>query len=307
MLSRQLIRADLNLLVALQALLDERSVTRAAEQLFITQPALSKKLKKLQDLFDDELFSRLPSGLVPTPKALELEKQLPNVLGQLNQLIGGTEFVPAEYCGVFRIAMPESLSVWMVPHILAKLAELAPGVTLRIEDPSAHFIDELTNGRIDFVFHIAKDYPGAIYVESLGGVEVRCVMRSDHPLAQNEILTQEDFLSYPHVRLYVAKLTKQDIGLVDERLAEIGKKRRIILETPHLTACLDTLRVTDALLVASGYVAAYPLAGDVVSKPVPIGLENPELELGIIYHRRVIDNPPHQWLKSLMIDIMGSG
>ncbi len=305
MLSRQLIRADLNLLVALQALLEERSVTRAAEQLFITQPALSKKLKKLQDLFNDELFSRLPYGLVPTPKALELEKQLPNVLRQLNYLIGGAEFMPAEYCGDFRIAMPESLSVWLVPRLLAKLAELAPGVTLRIEDPSAQFIDELTNGRIDFVFHVAKDYPGAIYVESLGGIEVRCMMRSDHPLAQQKTLTQEDFLNYPHVRLYVAKLTKQDIGLIDERLAEMGKKRRLILETPHLTACLDTLRVTDALLVASGHVAAYPLAGDVVSKPLPSGLENPDLQLGIIYHRRVTEHAPHQWLKALLLDCIG--
>ena len=305
MLSRQLVRADLNLLVALQALLEERSVTGAAEQLFITQPALSKKLKKLQDLFDDELFSRLPYGLVPTPKALELEKQLPNVLRQLNHLIDGTEFVPVEYCGVFRIAMPESLSVWLASRLLAKLAQLAPGVTLRIEDPSARFIDELNNGRMDFVFHLAKNYPGAIHVESLGGVESRCVMRSDHPLAEKKTLTQQDFLLYPHVRLYVSKITEQDIGLIDERLAKMGKKRRLILETPHLTACLDTLRVTDALLVTSDHVAAYPLAGDIVSKSLPSELETPDLQLGIIYHRRVAEYAPHQWLKALMLDIMG--
>jgi DNA-binding transcriptional LysR family regulator len=306
MLSRQFIRADLNLLVALQALLEERSVTRAAEQLFITQPALSKKLKKLQDLFNDELFSRLPYGLLPTPKALELEKQLPNILRQLNQLIGGTEFVPAEYSGVFRIAMPESLSVWLVPRLLAKLAKIAPGVTLRIEDPSAQFIDELTNGRVDFAFHVVKDYPGAIHVESLGGLESRCIMRSDHPLAQKKLLTQKDFLSYTHVRLYVAKLTKLDIGLIDERLAETGQKRRVILETPHLTACLDTLKVTDALLVASGHVAAYSLSGGFVSKPIPDSLENPDLEVGIFYHRRVTEHAPHQWLKALMLELMSS-
>ena len=306
MLSRQLVRADLNLLVALQALLEERSVTRAAEQLFITQPALSKKLKKLQDLFGDELFSRLPYGLVPTPKALEIEKQLPNILHQLNHLIGATEFVPAEYSGVFRVAIPESLSVWLVPRLLEKLAKLAPSVTLRIEDPSAQFIDELANGRMDFVFHVAKDYPGPIHVESLGGAESHCVMRSDHPLAKKKMLTQQDFLLFPHVRLYVSKITKQDVGLIDERLAEMGKKRRVILESPHLTACLDTLRVTDALLVTTEYVAAYPLAGDIVSKSLPSELETPGLELGIFYHRRVSVSAPHQWLKTLMLDIMGS-
>lgn len=305
MLSRALIRADLNLLVAMQALLEERNVTRAAERLYITQPALSKTLQKLRDLFDDELFTRAPYGLVPTPKALEIEQLLPGLLGQLNQLIGGADFVPAEYEGHFRIAMPENLSVWLMPLLLEKVALVAPKITLHIEDPSQHFIDDLTSGRVDFAFHVAKNYPGAIYVDVLGDVESSCLVRKDHPLVQEGEVSLREFLAYPHLRLYLARLTKEDVGLVDERLSELGLVRRIVMETTHLATCLGALQATDAIMVASKGAVDHS-GGGVVALPVPSELAVQGLQFGLVYHRRVMGHEPHLWLKALIVELLSA-
>ncbi|MCZ6830223.1 MAG: LysR family transcriptional regulator, partial [Gammaproteobacteria bacterium] len=105
MISRQLIRMDLNLLVVLQVLLEERNVTRAAERLSVSQPALSKTLQKLRESFDDELFTRTAHGLIPTPKAEALGAGLPTALLSLDKLLEDEEFDPATYEGAFRIAI----------------------------------------------------------------------------------------------------------------------------------------------------------------------------------------------------------
>lgn len=304
MLSRKLIRADLNLLVALQALLEERNVTHAAERLYITQPALSKTLQKLRDLFDDPLFSRSAYGLIPTPRALELEEQLPNVLRQLNHLIGGADFVPAEYGGDFRLAMPESLSAWVMPQLLSAIEEHAPNITLHVEDPGQQFVEDLTSGRLDFAFHLAKDYPGSIYVDVLGQAEMSCLMRADHPLANYKTISQKDFLDYPHVRLYLARATKEDVGIVDELLAELGQRRRIMMETTHLTACLDTLQATDAMLVASKSIIDMSGSDKLIAKPMPKSLQGESIEFGLVYHRRVMGHAAHQWLKDLIVSTL---
>lgn len=303
MLSRALIRADLNLLVALQALLEERNVTRAAERLYITQPALSKTLQKLRDLFEDELFTRVPYGLVPTPKALEIEERLPDVLRQLNGIVGGADFIPAEYEGEFRLAMPESVSAWIMPPLLSLLADQAPGVTLHVEDPSQHFVDELASGRVDFAFHVVKDYPGAVYVDSLGRLDATCIVRKEHPLAGETAMCLDDFLAYPHLRLYLARLTKEDVGLVDERLSELGLSRRVIMETTHLATCLGALQSTDSIWVSAKGVVDHSL-GEVVMLPLPDELVTEPIEFGLIYHRRVKGHEPHRWLKSLIVDLL---
>ena len=99
MISRQLIRMDLNLLVVLQVLLEERNVTRAAERLSVSQPALSKTLQKLRESFDDELFTRTAHGLIPTPKAETLGASLPTALLTLGKLLEDDAFDPASYEG----------------------------------------------------------------------------------------------------------------------------------------------------------------------------------------------------------------
>ena len=127
MISRKLIRTDLNLLVALQILLEERNVTRAAERLSVSQPALSKTLQKLRDSFEDELFTRTAHGLVPTPRAEELAHELPALLESVERVLGDEGFDPATFDGSFKILLPPILSEALLPGLMAELSEIGPG------------------------------------------------------------------------------------------------------------------------------------------------------------------------------------
>ena len=109
MISRRLIRTDLNLLVVLQILLEEHNVTRAAERLSVSQPAMSRTLQRLRDTFEDELFTRTAHGLVPTPRAEELRRELPDLLESIEHVLGDADFSPDTYAGSFKLLMPPIL------------------------------------------------------------------------------------------------------------------------------------------------------------------------------------------------------
>ena len=122
MISRKLVRTDLNLLVALQILLEERNVTRAAERLSVSQPALSKTLQKLRAAFDDELFTRTAHGLVPTPRAEVLARDLPALLESVESVLGNDDFDPMTYVGGFKLLLPPIVSESLLPALMAMIS-----------------------------------------------------------------------------------------------------------------------------------------------------------------------------------------
>ena len=124
---RELGRLDLNLLVALEALLEERSVSRAAERLFITQSAMSKTLGRLRELFDDPLFIRQSSGMVPTPRAEQLAGHLPEVLQAVQAMLEPAQFDPLTFDGEFSLMVQGHMGVWILPLLLERLRQTAPG------------------------------------------------------------------------------------------------------------------------------------------------------------------------------------
>ena len=119
----QLHRVDLNLLVALQALIEEQNVTRAAERLFITQPAMSKTLQRLRDLFDDPLFTRSSHGLIPTPKTEELRAPLADVLDRLNMIVTPADFIPESVAGESGYADDLAIGAHVVGGIIENSGE----------------------------------------------------------------------------------------------------------------------------------------------------------------------------------------
>ncbi len=123
---QKLSRLDLNLLVSLQALLEEKSVTRAAERLFITQPAMSRVLQRLRHQLDDPLFTRTGNELVPTPKARELQARLPALLDNILEMVSGGEFDPATYEGEITIAVPEFVAISLISELTKLVTQQAP-------------------------------------------------------------------------------------------------------------------------------------------------------------------------------------
>ena len=312
MLSRQLLRIDLNLLVAFQILMEERSVTRTAERLSVSQPALSKTLQRLRETFEDELFTRTAHGLIPTPRAEELGSGLPEALGLLDDLLKPAEFVPSTYQGMFRLALPPLFAEVLLPGLMETLMLEAPGVHVLSGDVSADFQERLKLAEIDFAISVVAETDRDVHAEPLRTISPRCYMRKDHPLAGKK-MNLKDFLTYPHVRLYLPGLSRENLSLVDEVLGERELYREIVLETTQFAPAIGVLARTDCLLVANVGLANNPaLADHIAVQPIPEELTRlfsghsgvNRSRLALLRHTRTSNSEPHQWLRQQITDHM---
>jgi len=196
-------RIDLNLLVAFQVLMQEKNVTRSAERLFVTQPAMSKTLNRLRNLIDDELFVRSSHGLTPTPKTLELEKPVNDILEQLTELmVTNQEFDPANTSATISIAtLGTSASVGM-PNFINQMRQQAPKLMLISQNLDDKWEDRLRTGNLDFAIVAKNSYSDDFLARKLMNIKPTIYMRKDHPLANLEQITIEDRRQYDHVAVY---------------------------------------------------------------------------------------------------------
>ncbi|MCB1704204.1 MAG: LysR family transcriptional regulator [Halioglobus sp.] len=299
----------MNLLVALQILLEERNVTRAAERLSVSQPALSKTLQKLRDSFDDELFTRTSHGLVPTPRAEELGVELPALLETIEQVLGDAEFSPDTYAGSFKLLMPPILCESLLPRLMAELAEIAPNVQIIMAEVPPNYQEYLKKGDADFAAFLALDTERDILAEPIAVIEPRCYMRVNHPLASKEMDLQ-DFLAYPHLRLYLPGLTRENTSMVDDVLGEYGVHRNIVLETTQFSSAVGVLNHTDALLVANaGFQEGGLYRERILGQEMPAELQrmirnsksSNRGKMSLMRHTRTSRSAPHQWMRTLLM------
>jgi DNA-binding transcriptional LysR family regulator len=300
----QLSRVDFKLLLALQVLIEERNVTRAAERLHVTQPALSKTLQKLKELFNDPLFTRGSHGLIPTPKTEELALKLPPLLEQLQLLVEEQEFDPTRYRGRFRLALPQLIAQTMVPHLVERLSQRAPQLELEVTDLSANYLEELATGQRDFIIQRQLNFDPDYLCHTLGFGQALCVMRHDHPLSHKSRMSLEDYLSYPHVRVYFPGMNDNNAGLIDEVLQQQQLTRRVLLATTDLGSALETLIQSDCLMVgAMHYTNLKRFSGLLHAMPFPEDLPFPEISFALVQHRRSLNSRAHQWLKDQILDM----
>lgn len=295
-------RVDLNLLVSLQVLLEERNVTRAAERLFITQPAMSKTLQRLRDLYRDPLLVRSGRTLVPTPKAQELQRQLPDLLADIADLVRNKEFSPSKFVGRIGLAMPEFLAVLIVPRLIKILIKEAPNLTLAVNSELESYAKELEDGNVDFAIEHEEELTDDFIRTALGGFTLACWMRRGHPLADEE-LTTEKMLRYKFVHYYMLNtesITSKAAPLFDRWIARQGYTREKVLVTTQLMTALDTIHGTDCLMIGS--LQDLEVEGEfyeVVRKPLPESLQiDPFFPLCIVQHHRTATSPVHQWVVS---------
>jgi DNA-binding transcriptional LysR family regulator len=310
MISRQLIRTDLNLLVVLQVLLEERNVTRAAERLFVSQPALSKTLQKLREAFDDELFTRTAHGLIPTPKAENLGTNLPEALAQLDKLLEDDVFDPATYDGTFRIAVSPLYAEILLPGLMTEIVSSAPGVRILTLDVMPEYQDQLKLGEVDFVAYVVSDTDGDIHAEPIKNIKPLCYMRKGHPLEKKKKLEIKDLLAYPHVRIYLPGLARENSSKVDDILGQRGLHREVALETTQFAPAVGVVSNTDCLLIANAGLIGGPYSGiDLIGKEVPLDLTQmfdahgrlSRARMCLLRHTRTSNSPAHQWLRKLIV------
>lgn len=316
MISRKLIRTDLNLLVALQILLEERNVTRAAERLSVSQPALSKTLQKLRDAFEDELFTRTAHGLVPTPRADELARDIPGLLENVERVLGNEGFEPLTFVGAFKLLLPPILSESLLPGLMADLSEVAPGVQIITAEVAPDYQDQLKKGEADFAAFVALDTERDILAEPIATIAPRCYMGIDHPLVAKE-MTLQDFLAFPHLRLYLPGLTRENTSMVDDVLGQYGVHRKITLETTQFASAVGVLCRTDSLLVANAGFEAGGLYRERISgQEMPAELQRMirnthstnRGKMSLMRHTRTSRSTAHQWMRALLMKhLTGAG
>lgn len=294
--TREFTKIDLNLLISLQVLLEEKSVSRAAQRLFITQPAMSKTLTRLRALFGDELFTRCSHGMLPTPRALELSSGLNDILGDIAHLLAGPRFDPHSFNGEVTLALSEYLGVALLPRLAECLNAQAPRINLRVITRIEHQLEALALGNLDFVFHVKQAHYGPDYrVETVGGGPLAVLVREHHPLAGGEV-TWERLAQFPLIKLYASNQDQVEIQQNAAPRMPIGNHPLGTLEISHLLTALEVLRQTDYFMPAPAFLLqqANATAG-IVGLPLPRG-GGLDIHYALVAHKRAANSPLHNWL-----------
>lgn len=297
-------RLDTKLLLALQILIEERSVTKAAERLNVSQPAMSKTLLRLKQLFNDPLFTRSAHGLVATPKTQQLAIDLPPLLRQLQQLMNQPNVDPALYRGRFRISAPQLISQTTLPKLVANLCHSAPFMQIEVTELTDDYLENLATGRLDFVLQRQQDFGNDYLSYPIGNGGAGCLMRRGHPLSKQSDISMDDYLSYPHIRVFFPGITDDNTGIIDKELKRQQLKRRIIFETTHLTSALEALATTDCLMVGSLNFTSFNRFRDMFHvMDFPDDLVFPEVPFALLQHVRTEKSQAHNWLRQQVLEV----
>ena len=245
---------DLNLLRVLDVLLRERNVSRAAERLALSQPAVSNALNRLRDLLDDPLLVRVGRTMQPTPRALELEAPIRAALRQIEESLGeGSRFEPARSRQRFRIALTDYAEMLLMPRLLARLAEQAPGVRIDVQHLSPRLPAEaLEKGEIDLALGRFEALPPRFAGVRWMSETLQLVARRDHPQLRAG-LDLETFLRLRHLWVHGG----QTRGMVEQWLGEHGLAREIVYTTPNYLQAAHIAAGGDLVAVLPTRLARY--------------------------------------------------
>ncbi|MDX8444757.1 LysR family transcriptional regulator [Mesorhizobium captivum] len=298
-----LARLDLNLLVALDALLAERSVTRAAARVGLGQSAMSYNLGRLRELFRDELLVRSADGMRPTPKALALATPVRAVLtGVATIALEQRGFEPATAERRFRIAIPDSLESTLLPRLLGALAAEAPSIAVQVRSTDRFAVlDLLDRGELDLGIGVFTEGDTTHKRRVLYPEGYLCLYPPD--LVQvSAPITLNEYVSLPHV---LASSREDPRGVVDDALALLGQRRRVLLSTPHFLAIPHLLRPVGAIAtlpaaLAQSFVQQFQLA----TSKLPFDL--PSFQVSMLWHASYDRDPAHRWLREKIAGVVPS-
>lgn len=294
--TRELARIDLNLLISLQVLLEEKNVSRAAERLHITQPAMSKTLSRLRLLFDDPLFTRSSHGMQPSPRAEQLSAELEGILAGISHLVAGDDFDPTDYNGEVTMALSEHIGVALLPELTLKLQQQAPLLNIRVITRVENQLEQLALGKLDFAIHIEHArYSKEFRVEKLGGSPPTLLTRDDHPLTTGELSWQR-LAEYPLIRLYLSDLEQLEFRRTSGPYARTFTPRRGTLEISHLLTALEVLRTTDYTMLSPAYLLQNEGATRGITALSIPDSNDYSINYALVSHIRTANSALHNWL-----------
>ncbi|WP_369381482.1 LysR family transcriptional regulator [Streptomyces sp. cg36] len=285
---------DLNLLVALDALLEEESVTAAADRLHVSPPAMSRTLGRIRTALGDPVLVRAGRRLVPTPHALELRPRVRAVVEEASGLLTSRHRVDlATLRRQFAVQASEMVVAGLAARLIAAVTAEAPGVTLRFLPEALEGTSALREGRLDLEIGVIGRRDPETRTEHLGTTRLLGVVRPGHPLAARKRVTVRAFAAADHIGVSRQGRVR---GPVDERLAELGLSRRVVTVVPNWSTALLLCHETDLVcLTPAGFADRCPQALGLHTFEVP--LELPPLRLDMAWHPRNDADPAHGWLR----------
>ncbi len=293
---------DLNLLRVFDAVMTELNVTRAAEHLHMTQPAVSNALKRLRHQLQDELFIKVPTGVRATPKALQVWQPLREALRQIQQTLAPSEFAPATATTSFRLAMNDFTANLVLPELMQVLDATAPGIDIRTM-PTTYINAPmlLEQAEIDLAIGVFPSPGARLRSHTLLTSPFVCVMRQGHPLATGK-LTLEQYLQAKHL---LVTLTGESTGLLEPLLQERGLKRRIALTVNQFAVAPRIIAQTDLLAVLPRRIVQCSGVADRLHlTALPIALAPTTLQM--LWHERNQLEAGQQWLRARLLELCAS-
>jgi DNA-binding transcriptional LysR family regulator len=291
---------DLNLLKALDALLDERSVTRAADRLSLTQPAVSGMLNRLRESFDDPLFVRAQRGIVPTSRAEQLAGPVKQLLADIAALLHPQAFDPASANLTVRLASTDYALRAVVTPFLAALRAQAPNIRVSVQPVDHQTLhNQLERGDIDLALVTPESITPGLHATHLFDERYLCVLRADHPAASGKHLSLARFCALDHA--LVSSSDGAFEGVTDEALAKVGKARRVTVSVTSFLILPELLMHSDLIAVVPSRLALGQAGLSVMKPPVEI----PGFSKMLVWHERTDRDAGLEWVRDLMRAVIG--
>lgn len=292
-------QVDLNLFVVFEAIYTERNLTRAAEILHVTQPAISNALGRLRRVYEDELFVRHPRGMLPTPVA-------ENIIGQVRQALElfssslqeGATFDPQRSEKTFVLSMNDLAEMLVLPQLLQQVRALAPKVSVHnFYIGRDALVRELSAGQVDLAIDVPLVNDANVLHTPVSAEAYVCMLRRGHPMLKRP-MTLEDYLSLDHVHV---SSRRTGGGYVDFALSKLGHKRHIAIRLQHYFAAPNIIRESDMALTVPRTLANRV---DLPCVEVPFLLES--LDWHLYWHRSADSDSANRWMRGLIASLLSS-
>ncbi|MBT8047057.1 MAG: LysR family transcriptional regulator [Xanthomonadales bacterium] len=301
---------DLNLLVYLDVLLRTRNVTRAAESLGISQPAMSNGLRRLRTLFSDPLLVRTSDGMSPTERAEQLQPLVREIVASVEKAVEPDKgFDASNSERVFRISVSDYSESTLLPHLLRRIRSEAPNITLDILTPSDVSFEDVERGNVDLVINRFDALPQSFHQRTIWTDDFSCLISHNNPIRRDFSL--ENYLEASHV--WVSKTgmgigvgvepgASEQLGWVDDALSKLGEKRRIRVFTRHYHSAMQLAELRD-LIITLPTKAAKLMKDDPAVIILPPPFDIPKIELKMAWSPLLQANPAHRWLRRLFSEV----
>jgi DNA-binding transcriptional LysR family regulator len=285
---------DLNLLHPLYALLEERHVTRAAKRCFLSQPAMSRALERLREMFADPLLVRSEGIYERTARGERLLQEAQALIPRLEAMVRGEEFDPMRSRERFRVAMTDHASMIMLPALLQQIRVAAPNARVESSAWSGRSYEEVAAGRLDTALS-AEGAPPYLETEVLFDLDFVCLVGAAQPIRSRR-LTLKQYLQLPHA---LVETWDGQQTLVDRPLAQLGLKRRVAFSMPFFVPAIFAIAQSDLILTVPRNLAM------ITAAIAGVRMVEPPREIGafpyfMTWHPRLTSEPAHVWFRQLL-------